>query len=420
MNSDLIQSPINWKQISPTNFENLVFFLFDDMGFKNLEWRKGGEGISSTDGGRDLEAIYTNLEPGDIVTLEKWWIEVKYRSKNLSSTAVKESILNATGREGVSIFAIVTTGTISNKTLDWIKEFQKNRPALRIRTWQGHDLERILRKYPQTVSRFFPGLMSITDRLEAIKNRFWNSLTLPTMDEIDFFWREFASIEWDVSAFLPFTISEASYGYPEFRQWGQVSSKDLLLQTFLFGLSNVPYMAKRFEQYGKNSLPLVEGLSYLLQMSLSRLDLEEIIRVIANPYQVMEGDTDPQPELLDFIWKPVLSQMYFDLGANCSQNCDKVDWGYNSRHLTISYFDRFANREQLDPSSKEKPFVIIQLKDSSCTIGTVPKGEFCPLSDDIPDNCGDIAVLEKLLIFTQKVIRSRKSYIESSRNDDAG
>ena len=33
------------------------------MGFKTLEWRKGGEGIYSTDGGRDLEAIYTSLEP---------------------------------------------------------------------------------------------------------------------------------------------------------------------------------------------------------------------------------------------------------------------------------------------------------------------------------------------------------------------
>ena len=107
MSPNLHSGSIYWNTLTPSDFEKLIFFLLDDMGFKNLEWRKGGEGISATDGGRDLEAAYARIGPDDTLTFEEWWIEVKYRSQTLQPHTVQRAVLNAAGRPAVDVFAIV-------------------------------------------------------------------------------------------------------------------------------------------------------------------------------------------------------------------------------------------------------------------------------------------------------------------------
>lgn len=294
------QSQYVWELLSPADFEKLVFFLLDDMGFKNIEWRKDGEGISSTDGGRDLEATFTRIEPGDIVELEKWWVEVKYRSGNLAPATVKESILNAAGREGIEVFAIFTTGTISNNTWDWIKEFQSSQSKPKIRVWQRHDIERVLKKYPQTASRFFLASLSLSEKVQAVENRFWNSVSLPTLDEIDEIWKSYSDIQWSGSNFLPFVVAEISAGYPEFRQWGFSVSELIVLEAFVVGLANLPQLVVRFNQTGRSSMPLYEGLAYLLEIALLSFDVDRTYNICVNPYQFMDVDFDTPNDLLNF------------------------------------------------------------------------------------------------------------------------
>lgn len=112
------------SNLQPDEFEKLAFYLLDDMGFKSLEWRKGGEGVSATDRGRDLAGKYAKVEPDDSIAIENWWIEVKHRSHTLIKITVQSIIINATARRDVDVFAIFTNNLISNPTLDWIKEFQ--------------------------------------------------------------------------------------------------------------------------------------------------------------------------------------------------------------------------------------------------------------------------------------------------------
>jgi hypothetical protein len=163
----LDEATFHWEKLTPEEFEQLVFFALDDMGFKNIEWRKGGEGITATDGGRDLEAIYSKLEPDDSLTLEKWWVEVKYRTHTLSPDVVQRTVINALGRQSVDVIAIATNQVITNKTLDWIKEFQTSQRRPRVVIWQRHDLDRLLRKYPRTIARFFPESLTLAERLKA-------------------------------------------------------------------------------------------------------------------------------------------------------------------------------------------------------------------------------------------------------------
>lgn len=419
MNNKSEKTQYSWNRISPADFENLIFFLLDDMGFKNLEWRKGGEGISSTDGGRDLEATFTKIEPGDRVELEKWWIEVKYRSKNLSPRIVKESVLNSVGRDGVDVFTIVTSGTISNNTLDWIKDFQSNHSTPRIRIWQRHDIERILRKYPQITSRFFDIAMTLSERIEVVESQFWNHVMLPTLDEIDNAYKQYSNLQWSGTNLLPFMVAEASAGYPEFRKWGLITTEELLLETFIIGLANIPQLIVRFKQYGRSNKPLIDGLAYILEIALLRLNLDYLLNVISNPYNVMEGEIDPPPEFLNFIWEPILSNMFLDLGLSCSIDCDKVSWGDDEERHSFSFFSRFFSHKSEILPKDDEPFVVIQISSLDCVIDLVPDGEYCSLSTDIPENCSDKNELKKLLSFAQQVIQSRVEYI-IERRDDTG
>ena len=50
MNQELIlPSEIPWSEIKGTDLEELLYWLFDSMGAKELEWRIGGKGAGAGD-----------------------------------------------------------------------------------------------------------------------------------------------------------------------------------------------------------------------------------------------------------------------------------------------------------------------------------------------------------------------------------
>ena len=52
MASELIlPSEIPWNEIKGSDLEELLYWLFDSMGAKDLEWRIGGTGAGAADQG---------------------------------------------------------------------------------------------------------------------------------------------------------------------------------------------------------------------------------------------------------------------------------------------------------------------------------------------------------------------------------
>ena len=176
--TDFLQEELDFSGVSPVEFENMVFHLLDEMGFANLTWRKGGEGNSATDGGRDLEATYWTVLP-TASKEEKYWFEVKHRKNQLEKSQVQGTILNAAGNNSKDNVVIITNKTISNPTLDWIKEFQETHKKPSVSVWQGHDLELLLRKNPRTLARFLPSSLAFTGRCKVISSKFSNLMLLP-------------------------------------------------------------------------------------------------------------------------------------------------------------------------------------------------------------------------------------------------
>ena len=393
-----------WDDITPEKFEELTYFLLDDLGFKNIEWRKGGIGISSTDGGRDLQAKYTNFGPGDMLSIENWWIEVKSRRKTLSPDTIQKIITNAVGYSGLDVLLIVTNNTVSNKTIDWVHEFQKNFPVPRVLIWQRHDIEKLLWKHPSVAARYFSESLSLQDQLKGVSDSFWNATSFPAIDQVERFWIGRENLAWDEQSVLAIVASESILEGFVVRKWGRILSKDLLLRALILGLVNFPSSFTKFHRSGNRQEPLINALVYLLESILIyENNLEFLTKAILNPHQFVSDSYEPTEEFFKLVIKPLLEEMFFELAENCSIDCQKVSWGRQRIKISTDFFARFADNTQI--AQDNKPFVTLQFANSECSIKLVPKGSFCPLVEDIEDkDLSNIEILLQRLKFGREVL----------------
>lgn len=117
MSKDLIvPSEIPWKDIKGKDLEELLYWLFDSMGAKELEWRIGGKGAGTSDQGRDLELSFYMSAPDGNLTKQKWWVESKGRKGTVEPSEVHEAVLNVSGKSFVDVLVIATNSNFSNPT----------------------------------------------------------------------------------------------------------------------------------------------------------------------------------------------------------------------------------------------------------------------------------------------------------------
>lgn len=65
-----ISFPRSISDLSPTEFENLIYDLMVAKGMVNVVWRTPG-----ADGGRDIEADSIHRDISDALGFSKWYIE---------------------------------------------------------------------------------------------------------------------------------------------------------------------------------------------------------------------------------------------------------------------------------------------------------------------------------------------------------
>ncbi|PMS36261.1 hypothetical protein B0G57_107274 [Trinickia symbiotica] len=88
--------------------EECLFWLLDGIGARDIEWRVGGIGVGTADGGRDLKArFYVPDHDGQIVA-RQWWVECKGRAGTLEIDAVKIACNNVLADQGV-LFELVSS-----------------------------------------------------------------------------------------------------------------------------------------------------------------------------------------------------------------------------------------------------------------------------------------------------------------------
>lgn len=398
---DFLQEELDFSSIDPVEFEKLVFLLIDEMGFSNIQWRKGGEGNSATDGGRDLEATFWSIQPA-VSKEEKYWFEVKYRSGQLEKSKVQNTILNASGNNSKDKLVIITNSTISNPTRDWVNEFQKNYKVPVITIWQGHDLELLLRKNPRTLSRFLPSSLAFSGRCKVIESKFINLMLLPSGSELKELWEQRLNYLENDFLTLSSVLAEVSYGNVVDYPWGMELKEERLISVLATGMRN--FYAFLFRCSSLNIEPkfLIDGLSYLTQCLLLRSGVSTTAKILFEPEFLFELEYELPDKIKINRSEFIIEAMMHDLAVHCSSKfCSKLS--YLSPKDEPDYFERF-----LDNIDKEenKRFIILQSSKDKCQLDLVSQKDFCPLGD-IDDEKNSLVDLQSKLEFCGKVVQQR-------------
>jgi restriction endonuclease len=180
---------VPWDSVTGIQLEELLYGLLDAMGASSLAWRAGSsKGVTATDGGRDLEAVFDRPSPDGELDRQRWWIESKGRTNTVERGAVQQAVLDASARSDIDILVIATNSRFSNPTRDWVTERASSYTRPVVKLWDRDNLDRLVRMYPTVVARVLPDALSDEERLRLLVARFEELGEEPTQLDLEFFW----------------------------------------------------------------------------------------------------------------------------------------------------------------------------------------------------------------------------------------
>lgn len=260
----IVPERIPWSDLTGKDLEECVFWLLDEIGAKDLEWRVGGVNQGGTDEGRDLECVFYMAGPDSELLRQKWCVETKGRKRTVEPAAVKNAVLNVQNTQEVDVLLIVTNSQFSNPTRDWIKEWMKAHQRPTIRLWDNNDLERLVSRHPGAVVRLFADALSTQGKLEYTKSQFWNHARHCGEATLRTFWLERRALTWDVDLLMAVVVSEMANGDISIRPWAAGQDVEIIRATFSHGLANcVPFII-RAEKAGFSQNAYIDAMAYLL------------------------------------------------------------------------------------------------------------------------------------------------------------
>jgi hypothetical protein len=385
----VVPTNIPWGDLTGEALEELVFWLADALGAKDLQWRVGATTHHASDGGRDLEATFHTPTPDDDVVAEHWWIQCKGRRKAVDRRLVQDAVADAEGVGGVDVVLVVTNSRFTNPTWDWVKSRGKTHRQPVVRLWDRERLERLLIRHPDVVARAAPEALSLTGRLASLTSQFWNQMYFPGPTDLSALWASRDSLDWDERALVAVTAAEIVNGDVSARPWAAWMNEQELLTSTLTVLINSLFLATRCNRFGIDTHKIIRLAAYLCLASVVRLNTDLVKTMLTNPWHFTEGDPF-EPKVLAAMQKhllnPVIGQIEGELGDVCSRNCLRVSTDVGTlteAQATNSYWDRFILSDTPPPADSEKSMrLIIQSWEAPCEIGVIEGEEACPLFDD--------------------------------------
>lgn len=134
----------SFDNINATEFENFCYELLDEIGFINLNWRKGtGLSSSPADDGRDIECELERTYPDGTNYHEKWFVDSKHYKKGIPVSAII-NVLNWAQAERPDVVLIITSNFLSNSAKRHIEKYKENnKPSFAIKIWEKPNLEKL-------------------------------------------------------------------------------------------------------------------------------------------------------------------------------------------------------------------------------------------------------------------------------------
>jgi len=376
----------------------------------------GGEGGGAPDQGRDLEAYFHMHEPDGEISRKKWWVEAKGRKSTVEPAAVKEAILNTTGKEDLDVLVIATNTNFSNPTRDWVKEWQKNHFKPIIRLWDKHNLERLLSQHPEAVIRLFVDALTPQGRLEVLRSRFWNYSSYSDGPTLEYLWQHRINLEWDYSEFLAILVSEVANGNIMIRPWTNHIDKNILLKIFGHGLVNLFFFCGRANKAGTSENPYIQGLAFLLLLILDKFSADIIYRFITKIWENIENVTCYPKEFRKVAITAVLNQLINEIYEACTNDCRRIGRsGKKYEHSLFNergnYWDRLIIKLPESKENKEVEEFFYELHHLECKAGLkLNDNKGCPLMR--LDEIRDVEKIQSILSILKKIIKNRKKQLK--------
>jgi len=142
---DAMLGAIRFDGLSSTAFEEFCVDLMGDVGFLNVDWRKGTpKHTSPADRGRDIVAQLPRADVDGHQYLETWFADCKHYERGVPPDALQGTIAWAQA-ERPSAVLFIASGYFTNGAKDWIAQYEANtHPPFRIRTWEMPQLRRMI------------------------------------------------------------------------------------------------------------------------------------------------------------------------------------------------------------------------------------------------------------------------------------
>jgi hypothetical protein len=377
----LVPSEIPFARLKGRDLEECVYWLIDSLGGKELEWRQGGTGGGAADGGRDLEAHFLIPGPDGEVSRQRWWIEVKGRSGTVEPSVVRDAVSTARGRADLDVLIIATNSVFSNPTRDWLAEWQKSEPHLRVKLWDQQQLERLLTQHPEVAIRLFSRALSPQGKLEVVQSRFWNHSTYAGAPLLDELWEQREKLQFTDRALLAVVMSECANGDVGAHPWATILNDSQRLALFEVALRHAMYFCSRADDAGVSQEGYLRGTAYLLLASLELLDIAKVMDGIERAWSDLR-DARASTVIGKYTIGVVVSTLSHELLRACTSDCQRIspDWMEPSERTLGTYWDRFLpprnGRAKSPPGG-----LIIEDGRKPCNAGLpLSTTQFCPLT----------------------------------------
>lgn len=148
-----VSTELGWSQLSPADFERLVFNLIDrTKGYVNPQWLTD---TNAPDRGRDLSV--ERVSEDDLTGSRRYRIILACkhtRSVNLSVLAGLREQMKRWEPPRVDELIVVTTGRFTTDAIDYAERHNHGQEVMRLELWPGSHLERLLASRPELIAEF--------------------------------------------------------------------------------------------------------------------------------------------------------------------------------------------------------------------------------------------------------------------------
>lgn len=145
----------SFDDMTPTQFEELCFNLLHEIGFVNLDWRKGtGKSSSPADRGRDIVCQLEREDIDEAKMLETWFVDCKHYQKAVPPKEL-DNLLTWSQADLPDVALFIVSNFLSNGAKDHLQNYRTNRrPPFKIKYWERPRLEKWVAGNERLIKRY--------------------------------------------------------------------------------------------------------------------------------------------------------------------------------------------------------------------------------------------------------------------------